>query len=257
MPERTLTLSAVVGNLKVAREASNAAGTALRSGLKDQHVTGLSRTFTPDDEEKRLLQKNAEEYRAVPLKVMEQLASDAAISARALDWALTQDVANCAAKADVVVNGEALLAQVPISHLLHLEKVFSEYKAVILTRLPVLDPAKEWTWDPDRRVWKSRPEHTGAFVKQSKALVLHPGTDKHAPQAVPDPNPLETHIGAWETVIQSGAVSEEQKRQLLARADVLIAALKEAIAVADHSPTSKLTEGDKLYGFLLGQAADQ
>ena len=249
MPERTLTLAQVVGNLKQAREASNHAGTALRAGLKDQNVTGLSRTFTPDDEEKRLLQKNADEYKVVPLKVMDQLAEDAAVAGKALDWALTQDVANCSANADVVVNGEPLLTQVPISHLLHLEKVLSEYKAVILARLPVLDPAKSWTWDPGQRVWKSRPEKTGAFIKRNEPVLLHPGTDKHAPQAVLDAR--ESHIGEWETVIHSGAVSEEQKRRLLARADVLIAALKEAIAVADHTPASKLAEGEKLFGFLL------
>jgi hypothetical protein len=251
MPERALTLSQVIGNLKQAREASNRAGVALRGGLKDQHVTGLNRTFTPDDEEKRFLNKNADEYKAVALTVTGQLAEDAAVAAKALDWALTQDVANCSAKADVVVNGEALLTQVPISHLLHLEKVFSEYKAVILAALPVTDPAKEWTYDKTRKLWKSRPEKTGAFVKRNEPVMLHPGNERFKPEAVLDPR--ESHIGEWETVVWSGAVSEEQKRQLLARADTLIAALKEAIAVADHTPASKLTEGDKLYGFLLGQ----
>jgi hypothetical protein len=253
MPSRTLTLAQVVGRLKQAREASNQAGTALRKGLKDQHVTGLNRTFTPDDEDKRLLQQNADQYKAVPLKVTEQLAQDAAVTGEALDWALTQDVTNCAARADVIVNGESLLTEVPISHLLHLEKVFSEYKAVLLAQLPVLDPAKDWTWDEDRKLWRSRPEKTGAFIKQSRSLVLHPGTDKHPPQAVVDPSPLETHIGSWETVVWSGAVGEAQKRELLARADTLIAALKEAIAVANQTPASKLTEGDRLFGFLLGR----
>src|SRR5579871_5504124 len=132
MAEHNLTLGGVIGRLKQAREASNRAGAALRNGLKDQHVTGLNRTFTPDDEDKRLLQKNSDEYKAVPLKAMDQLREDAALTAAALDWALTQDVTNCLAKADVIVGGQVLLTQVPISHLLHLEKVFSEYKKVIL-----------------------------------------------------------------------------------------------------------------------------
>jgi hypothetical protein len=257
MPERALTLGQVVGNLKQAREAGNRAGIALRNGLKDQHVTGLNRTFTPDDddqrEQKRQLQQNADEYRAVPFRVMEQLAADAAVTANALDWALTQDVANCSAKADVIVNGTALLTQVPISHLLHLEKSFSEYKAVILAQLPVLDPAKDWTEDTDRKLWRSRPEKTGAFVSRDEPVTLHQGTDKHPPQAVLAPRRI--HIGEWEAVIWSGAVGEERKRQLLARADVLIAAFKEAVAVANHTPASKLAEGDKLFGFLLGQGA--
>jgi len=249
---RSLTLAAVVGKLKQARTASNRAGTALRNGLKAEHVLGLNRTFTPDDEDKRLMQKNANEYRLVPLKVKEQLAADAKVAAEALDWALTQDVTNCVAKADVIVNETPLLTAVPISHLLHLEKVFSEYKAVILVNLPVLDPAKDWEWDEQRQQYRSRPETAGAFVKQSRGLVLHPGNDRHAPQAVVDPAPLETHIGQWETVVWSGAVSEDEKRQLLARADLLIGAFKEAIAVANHTPATKQAEGDKIYGFLLG-----
>jgi hypothetical protein len=252
MPERALTLGQVVGNLKQAREAGNRAGVALRNGLKDQHVTGLNRTFTADDEETRLLNKNADEYKAVALTVMSQLAEDAAVTAKALDWALTQDVANCSAKADVIVNGDALLAQVPISHLLHLEKSFSEYKAVILAALPTLDPTKDWgeARDPVKKLWRSRPEKTAAMIKRDEPVTLHPGTDKHPPQAVLAPR--EKHIGEWEHVIWSGAVSEEEKRQLLARADTLIAALKEAIAVANQTPASKLAEGGKLFGFLLG-----
>jgi hypothetical protein len=253
MAERTLTLSAVVGKLKQAREASNRAGVALRNGLKDTHVLGLNRTFVADDDEKRLLNRNVEEYKAVALKVREQLAEDAAITATALDWALTQDVANCTAKADVILSdGEVLLTQVPVSHLLNLKSVFSEYKAVILAKLPILDPTKEWDWDEQGQVWKSRAEKGGAFVKQSKALVLHPGTDKHAPQAVPDPNPLETHIGEWTNVVLSGAIPEKEKRQYLARADELIAALKEAIAVANHAPAQKQAEGEKIFRYLLG-----
>jgi hypothetical protein len=252
MAERALTLSAVVGKLKQAREASNRAGVALHNGLKDTHVTGLNRTFEADNDEKRLLNRNAEEYKAVALKVREQLAEDAAITAKALDWALTQDVANCTAKADVILNGEVLLAQVPVSHLLNLKSVFSEYKAVILTKLPILDPTKTWTWNEQEQVWESKPEKGGAFVKQSKALVLHLGTDKHPPQAVPDPNPLETHIGEWTNIVLSGAIPEKEKRQYLARADELIAALKEAIAVANHTPAQKQAEGEKIFRYLLG-----
>ena len=252
MTERALTLSAVVGKLKQAREASNRAGIALRNGLKDAHVTGLNRTFAADDDEKRLLNQNAEEYKAVALKVREQLAEDAAITATALDWTLTQDVANCTAKADVIVGGEVLLSQVPISTLLHLKTNFTEYKAVILAKLPILEPTKEWTWDAQGQVWKSRPEKGGAFVKQSRPLVLHQGTDKHAPQAVPDPAPLPVHIGDWTNVTLSGAIPEQEKRKLLARADELISALKEAIAVADHAPAQKQACGSKLFGFLLG-----
>ena len=249
MTERPLTLSQVVGQLRVARDANNRAGTALRNGLKDTHVTGMNRTFTPDDEEKRLLQKNANEYKAVPVKVDQSLAEDAAITAEAIDWMLTQDTTNCTAKADLIVGGNTLLKDVPVSSLLALEKNFSEYKKVILENLPILDPAKNWTWDPGQGVWKSDQEETGAFVRTKVPLVLHPGTDKHAPQAIPDDR--EVHIGTWKTVIPSGAVPETRKRELIRHADMMIAGCKEAVAVANHAPAQKITGGKVLFDFIL------
>jgi hypothetical protein len=256
MPDRTLTLGAVVGHLKQSREASNRAGTALRNGLGETHVTGFNRKFTPDDDEqreqKRLLQKNTDTYKAVALRVRDQLREDALISGETLDWALTQDIANCTAKADVVVNGEVLLAQVPISHLLHLQKHFAEYKAVILTKIPILDPTVDWEWDEVQQLWRARPEKTGAFVKRDE-LVVVPGTDKsdkHAPAW--STLSREMHIGEWESTNWSSALPEQEKRALLARADTLLSALKEAIAVANHTPAQKHAGGSKLYGFLLG-----
>lgn len=251
--ERALTLGAVVGKLKQAREASNRAGTALRNGLKDTHVTGLNRTFIAgsDDPENAALQKNPNEYKAVALEVKAQLAEDAALTATALDWALTQDVANCSAKADVIVNGEVLLRDVPISHLLHLKTVFSEYKAVILTNLPILDPTKDWgeARDPVKKLWRAKPEKTPAVVKRDEPVLLHPGNEKFKPEAVLAPR--EKRIGEWENVIWSGAVSEVEKRAYLARCDELISALKEAIAVANHTPAQKQAEGAKLFAYLL------
>ena len=249
MSERPLTLSQVVGRLRVAREANNRAGTALRNGLKEGHVTGMNRSFLPDDEEKRLLQKNANEIKAVPVKVDQSLTEDAAISAEALDWMLTQDTANCAAKADLIVDGATLLENVPVSSLLALEKYFSEYKKVILENLPILDPARNWTWDAEQGVWKSDKEQTGAFVRTKVPLVLHQGTDKHPPQAIPDDR--EIHIGVWDTVIPSGAIPETRKRLLLRRADRLIAGCKEAVAVANHTPAQKITGGKALFDFIL------
>lgn len=254
MPERALTLGQVVGNLAVAREAGNRAGVALRNGLKDTQVTGHNRKFIEDDEEKGLLNQNPDEYKAVAFNVPEQLAADAEVATKTLDWALTQDVANCTAKADVIIDGEALLTQVPISHLLHLKTYFSEYKSVILSSLPTLEPTKDWgtARNPVSKLWESRTEKVPVHVKQSKALLLHSGTDKHPPQAVPDPNPLPTHIGTREVTILSGAVSEQEKRQLLAKIDTLIAAVKDAIAVANRTPAQKQSEGGKLFRYLLG-----
>jgi hypothetical protein len=260
MPDRPLTLSAVVAHLRVAREASNRAGVALRNGLKDQHVTGFSRTFSPrvsegGTEEYAMLNKNADEYKAVPIVVEHALAEDAEISAKSLDWAFTQDLANCAAQADVIVNGETLLHHVPISSILMLVKFFDEYKAVILTQLPILDPSRHWDYDEQSGIHRSRPEKSAAVLKQEEPVVSEVSKSPNGAETTKYQRAnREVRIGDWTNVIPSGAVTEVRKRQLLRNADTLLAALKEAAAVANHTPAQKISgHGEKLFGFLLGQ----
>jgi len=57
------------------------------------------------------------------------------------DIVATQDWANCQAVADVVVDDQVILAQVPFTHLLFLEKQLLDIQTLV-EKLPVLDPAE-------------------------------------------------------------------------------------------------------------------
>ncbi|MEW6278133.1 MAG: hypothetical protein AB1758_05895 [Candidatus Eremiobacterota bacterium] len=63
------------------------------------------------------------------------------------DTVAAKDWANCTARADVKVGGRLLLADVPVTYLLFLEKQFEDLKTTIAA-LPVLGQDHNWTLDP-------------------------------------------------------------------------------------------------------------
>lgn len=81
-------------------------------------LAGISRTYQPKDEEGEQLPP---ESTRVQVKTEDVLRRTAAVLTRLFDITATKDWANCAAKADIVVDGRTLLTDVPVSYLLFLE----------------------------------------------------------------------------------------------------------------------------------------
>jgi hypothetical protein len=82
--------------------------------------------------------------------------------------------------ADVVVDGVVLATAVPVTHLLFLDKQLSDMRTFI-AKLPVLDPAKEWQYDPNKGMYTTKfPEQRIKTRKVHKSLVkIEPGP--HSP----------------------------------------------------------------------------
>ena len=62
------------------------------------------------------------------------------------DVVLTQDMGNTHAKADIKVNGQTILPNVPVTYLLFLEKQVVDLETFV-TKLPSLDPSEVWEAD--------------------------------------------------------------------------------------------------------------
>jgi hypothetical protein len=60
----------------------------------------------------------------------------------------TQDTGNQSARADIVVDGKVVLANVPVTSLLFLDKQVNDLETFV-SKLPTPDPAEEWTHDPN------------------------------------------------------------------------------------------------------------
>src|ERR1051326_6618887 len=94
-----------------------------REVQKQPLLTGISRTYQPKDDEGERLP--AESTR-VQLTAQGVIRDVKASLSRVFDGVATQDVANCAAKADVVVDGTTVLTAVPVTYLLFLEKQLTD-----------------------------------------------------------------------------------------------------------------------------------
>nr|WP_233508231.1 hypothetical protein [Spongiactinospora gelatinilytica] len=81
-------------------------------------LSGISRTYQPIDDEGEQLPPEATRVQVQAETVLKGVGE---VLTRLFDVTATKDWANCAAKADVMVDGSVLLADVPVTYLLFLE----------------------------------------------------------------------------------------------------------------------------------------
>ena len=248
---RTRILAQVVGVETAARQKDNDTGKDLLKRVQSEALTtGHNKVFTPlqDPEESGTLTVHEpNSFKPVALTVPDSLKEAMTHAIPALDIVATKDKTNQSANADVLIDGSPLLTGVPVSHLLWLEKYLTEWRKFISV-LPVLNPTKKWN-PGDSGIYVSDPEETGSFTKEIVPLVLHPGTDKHPPQVQAIEKRIQ--VGHYTTTSLSGAIKESRKRELLERSDTLINAVKDAIARANQTAATEVTEGETLFGFLF------
>jgi hypothetical protein len=254
MPARTL--SQVVGTLTSIRQRDNDTGTELKKKIQNEDLTtGLNKTHTPlpdmdeDTAHRMLVNVQPDVYKAVALTVPAALKQAMEYAIPAIDAVATNDKTNQHANADVILpDGAILLKDAPVSHLLWLEKYLTEWRKFISV-LPVLDPTKEWTPGDSNIYSQAHPEIRGSTAKKALVLPLHPGTDRHPPQAQVIEDTVAT--GHYTTIALSGAIYPSRKRELLDRFDMVINAVKDAAARANHTPAVEVKEGEELLKFLL------
>ena len=216
-----------------------------RDVQKPQLLSGLSRTYRPRAEDGAPLPP---ESTKVQLTADDVLAEAAGVMTRLFDVTLTKDAANTVATADVMVDGRAVLVNVPVTYLLFLEKQLTDLHT-FLAKLPVLDPSEEWEYDNTRDCYASVPAVTVRTKKVPRNHVVAKATEQHAEQVqvytedVPE--------GDWTTVKFSGALPASRQRQLLERLVKLQHAVKFAREEANATEISDVKAGEKVFGYLL------
>jgi hypothetical protein len=248
------TLAQVIATERRLRQADNDQGAGARSRLSQDRISGLLTQYipdVPDDQIEAASERSSTEYKQVRSFVMREMDLARGYSETAMNVVATKDATNMLAKASLIVGGETLLADVGISHLLWLEGYLNEWRGY-LAALPVLPATKDWKQDEaNADLWKAAPDTQPKTRKKTVALVLHPGTEKHPPQAVP--NIEDVRIGRTVKTAYSGAITEERRRQLTDRCDTLILATRDAISRADQTPAVEVTdEGSAILGYILG-----
>ncbi|MEL6898354.1 MAG: hypothetical protein AAFP90_19835, partial [Planctomycetota bacterium] len=181
---------------------------------------GISRSYQPIDEEG---EKLPPETKNIQFTASEAITQARAAMVELFDLAATQDIANCQAKADIVVDGQTLLEQVPVTYLLFLEKQLVDLRTFVNT-IPVLDPAEKWSFDETADCFATEPTLSNRTKKVPRSHVLYEATDKHPAQV--EMYHEDVIVGQWRTVKFSGAISAQDRNEYLHRIRRLVEAIK-------------------------------
>src|SRR5439155_26486740 len=156
---------------------------------------------------------------------------------------------NCTARADVVLDGQPLLTQVPVTYLLFLEKQLVDLHTFV-RKLPVLDAADSWTYDASADCWATEPVQTGKTKKVPRNHVKAEASEKHPAQV--EMYYEDVVVGHWKTVKFSGALPARRVNELLERVEKLQQAVKFAREEANGVDVTDQEVGDRVFRYLFG-----
>jgi len=209
-------------------------------------LAGIARTYQPKDEEGEQLPPEATK---VQVKAEEIIRQTGGILTRLFDVTATKDWTNCTARADVVLDGQPLLTQVPVTYLLFLEKQLVDLHTFV-RKLPVLDAADSWTYDASADCWATEPVQTVKTKKVPRNHVKAEATEKHPAQV--EMYYEDVVVGHWKTVKFSGALPARRVNELLERVEKLQQAVKFAREEANGVDVTDQEVGDRVFRYLFG-----
>ncbi len=218
---------------------------AQQSLQKPTLLAGIARTYRPKDEEGEQLPPESTRVQTKAEEVIRRVSESLT---RLFDITATKDWANCQAKADVVVDGQVILSQVPATYLLFLEKQLGELHAFI-KKLPTLDAAETWSFDGSADSWATEPVQTLRTKKVPRNHVKAEATDKHPAQV--EVYYEDVTVGYWRTVKFSGALPAQRVNEMLARVERLQDAVKFAREEANNMEVTDQKVGERLLQFIF------
>lgn len=208
-------------------------------------LNGISRVYKPTDEEGERLPSEKQE---VQVRYSEVLKDTVAAVSPMYDIVAQRDLANCKARADVVVGGKTILKDIPAVTLLYLEKQLVHISTLI-DKLPELALTESWAYDNTTDTHRTDAVETTRTKKLAKPFVKAPATDKHPAQV--DVVTEDVLVGYWLTTKFSGAIPRERKRILRERIAELLIAVKTARETANQEAAPKISVAKEVFDFLM------
>jgi hypothetical protein len=212
---------------------------------KPSVLAGISRTYRPKDEEGEQLPP---ESTKVQVKAEEVIKQTVDILTQLFDVTATKDWANCEAKANIVVDGQTLLSDVPATYLLFLEKQLVDLHTFI-KKLPVLDASETWVFDASADSYATEPVQTLRTKKVPRNHVKAEATDKHPAQV--EVYYEDITVGYWRTVKFSGSLPAKRVNELVTRVEKLQHAVKFAREEANNLEVKDQKVGERVLGYLF------
>jgi len=208
-------------------------------------MSGLVRTYQPRDEGG---EPQPEERKFVQVKVNDLIQKVTRDLVEMFDVVATQDWANTAARADIIVEGRRLLEGVPVTHLLFIEKQLVDIRTFI-EALPTLDAAEEWEYKPEFDSYVSRASRSNRTKKVPKNHIKYEATKEHPAQV--EMYMEDVWVGTWTTIKFSGAIPAAAKNAMIERVNKLLDAVKSAREEANGMEVHSVKVGATLLGFVF------
>ena len=175
---------------------------------------------------------------------------------RLFDVKYTREFANTYARADVVLDGETLLTDVPAGYLLFLETNIASLVKELVDKLPQLNPATTWDDDPalPQGVRKAAPRKTHRAERVRQVQVLSPNQVIDGKPFSGNFQPYETEkiVGYWTEIKTSGQLPARDVQEMHRRGMKLLEAVRFAREQANTAEVEDKEAGGKVLGYLFG-----
>ena len=205
-------LSQVIAIEKQIKSKVNSEGAELhKANQKPDLFNGMNRSYEKKDEEGEDLPG---EQKLVQQRASENLQQWTSMWTELLDVVATKDWGNSGATSDLVVEGELLVKDVPVTYLIWLEKQLDDFRTFV-AKMPKLDPGKAWSLEENSGLYVTDAVKTARHKKIPRVLLKVEATEHHPAQA--DVVHDDVLVGYWSSVHMSGALPEARRRQLLLR----------------------------------------
>lgn len=245
MAQQTTALHQLLAVRDTIKNSTNTTITGIYHQLqKPDAFDGLIRTYRPYAEDGTPLPG---ERKMVQRRVPDLVANAEDAWVKLIDLTAAVDLANTAASADIVIDGRVLVAAVPATTLLWLEKQLADVIA-LWRKVPVLSPDREWSFNEALGVHQAAALVTVRSEKRQEPLVLYPATDKHPAQT--QLMTTDVPAGEWTAVAQSGAMPMNVVAAQLGKLEKLVIAVKTAREKANQQPVSNVTIGAQIFDYL-------
>jgi hypothetical protein len=207
--------------------------------------SGFTRVYTPKNENGEPLPS---ETKRVVVRGKDAIQTARKALSELFDLAALKDNTNATAKADLIVDGKVLVADVPAVHLLFLEKRMTGIIDFI-RKLPTLPLDESWALDAGSDLFVSSPVESirTAKIEDHKVEGL---TDKFPGHLVKVTKDVVQ--GTWKTTKFSGGLPAGEIQALLAKAERLQRAIKTARQEANEAPVEPLATGDAVMNYIFG-----
>jgi hypothetical protein len=137
---------------------------------------------------------------------------------------------------------------VPVTYLLFLEKQLVDLHTFV-AKLPVLDPAQEWTHNPAAGTFSAKPVETTRTKKVPRNHVKAEATEHHPAQV--EVYYEDVIVGRWTKTEFSGALEADTVARMLERVEQLTRAVKEAREAANGLDVEEQKVGARVLDFVF------